>query len=144
AVDQNEITKIEYNVESNKYEMKIWFNILFGNYEQAKDLLAEFKTLSEEGLSWNPNALNTYHLLSGYNSLMEGDPALSLDFYSKIPIETLDDDNYHSYFKALAMKATGLQEESKKLMVKLANDNFATWQNSVVKNLAKAQIKTNL
>ena len=42
------------------------------------------------------------------------------------------------------MKATGLQQESKNLMVKLANDNFATWQNSVVKNLAKAQIKTNL
>ena len=144
AVDQNEIKKIGYNVESNKYEMKIWFNILFGNYEQAKNLLAEFKTLSEEGLSWNPNALNTYLLLSGYNSLMEGDPSLSLDFYSKVSIETLDDDNYHSYFKALAMKATGLQQESKHLLVKLANDNCATWQHSVVKNLAKAQIKTNL
>ena len=144
AVDQNEINRIKYNVNINKSEMNIWFNILFGNYERANELLKEFKIISDEGLAWDPNALNTYNLLSGYNALMEGDPTQSLDYYSKIPTQTIDDNNYHRYFKALALKATGKQEESKDLMVKLANDNFATWQNAVVKNLAKAQIKTNL
>ena len=36
------------------------------------------------------------------------------------------------------------KKESKEMMILLANDNFATWQNAVVKNLAKAQIKTNI
>ena len=37
-----------------------------------------------------------------------------------------------------------MEEQSKEMFVALANDNFATWQNSIIKNLAKAQIKTNL
>jgi hypothetical protein len=45
---------------------------------------------------------------------------------------------------ALAYKAIGKEKESIEIMVKLANDNFATWQNSIVKNLAKSQIKTNI
>ena len=53
-------------------------------------------------------------------------------------------DSYHYYFLALAKKAVGREEESKQAMVALANDNFATWQNSIIKNLAKSQIKTNL
>ena len=56
----------------------------------------------------------------------------------------MTDDGYHYYFLALAKKAEGQNEESKQILVDLANNNFATWQNAVVKNLAKAQIKTNL
>jgi hypothetical protein len=144
AVDEREKYIIEWNMKSNTYEMDIWYNILFGYYEKANDLLQEFKLISTEGLEWNPNAMNVYNQLAGYNALMEGNPQTSLEFYSKVPDENLDDDNYHKYFKALALRAVGNEEESNIILTKLANNNFATWQNSVVKNLAKAQIKTNL
>ena len=139
------ITKFSKFYKRNKYKWENETRLSFDfNGPYKNTLLKEFKIISDEGLAWDPNALNTYNLLSGYNALMEGDPTQSLDYYSKIPTQTIDDNNYHRYFKALALKATGKQEESKDLMVKLANDNFATWQNAVVKNLAKAQIKTNL
>ena len=144
AIDDREKYIIEWNIKSNKYEMDIWFNILFGYYEKANALLQELELISTEGLEWNPNAMNVYNQLAGYNALMEGNPQNSLEFYSKVPDENLDDDNYHKYFKALALRAVGNEEESNIILTKLANDNFATWQNSVVKNLAKAQIKTNL
>ena len=88
--------------------------------------------------------MNEYYSLKGYNSLMEGNPELSLENYNKIPPAVMDNDSYHKYFKALALRATGKDKESQEIMIVLANDNFATWQNSIVKNLAKAQIKTNL
>ena len=44
-------------------------------------------------------------------------------------------------FLALAKKAVGDVEESNLILSELANDNFATWQNAIVKNLAKSQIK---
>ena len=75
---------------------------------------------------------------------MEGEPEKSLEFYGKVPDASMDDDNYHKYFEALALRAVGKNQESNKILSKLANNNFATWQNSVVKNLAKAQIKTNI
>ena len=82
--------------------------------------------------------------MSGYLNLMEGNPKESIEDYSKLSKEILTDDGYHYYFLALAKKAEGQNEESKQILVDLANNNFATWQNAVVKNLAKAQIKTNL
>ena len=75
---------------------------------------------------------------------MEGDPQDAIDSYSNVPDEILTDDNYHLYFLALAKKALGKTEESTIMFTELANNNFATWQNAIVKNLAKTQIKTNL
>lgn len=144
ALSEEEKSRIELFVDSNKIEMDIWYNILFGNYEKAGSLLADFEKMSQKALQGNPNAMNTYYSLTAYNSLMEGNPDKTIDFYNKLPQQILDDDNYHRYFYALALKATGKTEDSKALMLKLANDNFATWQNSIVKNLAKAQIKTNI
>ncbi len=144
AIDEKEKMIIEWNIKYNKYEMDIWFNILFGYYEKANLLLKEFETISKAGLDWNPNSMQTYNMLSGYNSLMEGEPEKSLEFYAKVPDASMDDDNYHKYFEALALRAVGKNKESNIILTKLANNNFATWQNSVVKNLAKAQIKTNI
>ena len=50
--------------------------------------------------------MNTYYSLTAYNSLMEGNPDKTIDFYNKLPQQILDDDNYHRYFYALALKAT--------------------------------------
>ena len=38
----------------NKYEMDIWFNILFGYYEKSNQLLSEFQMISKEGLGGIP------------------------------------------------------------------------------------------
>ena len=56
----------------------------------------------------------------------------------------MTNDSYHSYFLALAKRGIGETEESNRILSLLANDNFATWQNAIVKNLAKAQIEVNL
>ena len=144
ALDKEEKNRIESFVKADALETEIWYNILFGYYEKANVLLEDLKKISEQNIDRNPNALNTYNKLVGYNSIMEGNPEKSLEFYGKLPQQNLDDDNYHRYFYALALRATGKNDESKSLMIKLANDNFATWQNSIVKNLAKAQIKTNI
>ncbi len=144
ASSDTEIDRLNIGEERNKLDFEIWQNILFGRYEIANQLLEDFKALSSKASSWNPNAMNEYYSLKGYNSLMEGNPELSLENYNQLPPAVIDNDSYHKYFKALALKATGKDKESQEIMIVLANDNFATWQNSIVKNLAKAQIKTNL
>ena len=100
--------------------------------------------MSEKQLEFNPNAMNGYYKFSGYLNLMEGNPQESIDAYSNLSKVEMTGDSYHSYFLALAKKAIGQEEESKEVFVALANDNFATWQNAIIKNLAKAQIETNL
>ena len=106
--------------------------------------MQEFKRISEKQLSNNPNAMYGYYTFNGYLNLMEGNPEESILAYSNLSKEDLYNDGYHSYFLALAKKAVGEENESKDMFIRLANDNFATWQNAIVKNLAKAQIKTNI
>jgi len=144
AVDEAQKERLILNNLSTSMSFEVWFNILFGKYEVARELMTEFKTLSEKSLVYNTKAMNEYNSLFGYLNLMEGEPQASIDSYAKVSKEALGDDNYHSYFLALAKKAVGKEEESKQMFVDLANNNFASWQNSIVKNLAKAQIKTNL
>ena len=144
AGDDIQKNRITLNTSANEVSIDIWFNILFGNYEMARELLSEFQELSKTRLAYNPNAMNNFYRLSGYLNLMEGYPEESINSYSNLSAEAMGDDSYHQYFLGLAQKAIGKTEESKQMFVTLANDNFATWQNSLVKNLAKAQIQTNL
>ena len=144
AYDENQKDRFSLGFEKVSMGDQIWYNILFGNYEDAGELLKDFKTISDSQLSYDPNALNNYYKFSGYLNLMEGNPQEAIDFYSNLSDEVLTDDNYHLYFLALAKKALGQTEQSSILMTELANNNFATWQNAIVKNLAKAQINTNL
>jgi len=144
AMNDKQKERITLGTKKSKMGVKIWYNILFGKYEEARTLLAEFKPISETQLSSNPNAMNEYHKFSGYLNLMEGNPEESIKSYSNLSKEVMSGDSYHVYFLALAKKATGEIEESNLIFSQLANDNFATWQNSIVKNLAKTQIKINI
>jgi tetratricopeptide (TPR) repeat protein len=144
AINEIEMERIKTNLSISNMELDIWYNILFGNYDEARNQISEFKTMSEKQLEFDPNSLNNYHKFSGYLNLMEGNPQESIDAYSNLSKGEMTGDSYHYYFLALAKKAVGREEESKQAMVALANDNFATWQNSIIKNLAKSQIKTNL
>ena len=136
--------RIILNRDTGNLSFDVWYNILFGNYDEARSLLDEFSVLSAKQLSFDPNSMDDFFKFSGYLNLMEGKPQEAIDFYSRVSKVIIDDDNYHRYFLALANKAIGNTEESNIMLTNLATDNFARWQNAIVKNLAKAQIKTNL
>ena len=105
-------------------------------------MMPYYEILKSEQLEFNPNAMNNFYKYSGYLNLMEGNPNEAIADYNKLNREVMDNDSYHSYFYALAKKAIGETEESTELLNRLANDNFATWQNAFVKNLAKAQVQS--
>jgi len=144
ALDEKERKRIRLNIKLQESATDIWYNILFGNYDTARTLLKEHSVMSAKQLAFNPNALDNYYKFSGYLGLMEGNPDNAIDFYSKVSQSNLDDDNYHLYFLALANRAAGNTEESNRMLTSLAGNNFATWQNAIVKNLAKSQIKVNM
>ena len=144
AMNDDEKERRVISSKKEKMGIDIWYNILFGKYEEARTLLSEFKPISESQLSSNPNSMIEYHKFSGYLNLMEGDPEESIKSYANLSKEVMGNDSYHVYFLALAKKALGEVEESNLIFSELANDNFATWQNAIVKNLAKSQIKLNI
>jgi tetratricopeptide (TPR) repeat protein len=144
AIDDKEKERINLNRMLGETGSDIWYNILFGNYEKARGLLEEFSVMSAKQLSYSPNALDDYFKFSGYLNLMEGKPQDAIDSYARVSSTNLDDDNYHLYFLALANKAAGNIDESSKMLESLAGNNFATWQNAIVKNLAKAQTSSDL
>ena len=144
AFDDTEKQRILSNLSNSNMELDIWYNILFGNYDTARAQINDYNSMAQKELEFDPNAMNNFYKFSGYLNLMEGNPQQSIAEYSNLSKVDMSDDSYHSYFLALAKKAIGEEEQSKEMFVALANDNFATWQNSIIKNLAKAQIKTNL
>ena len=144
GIEESEILKRKTDSKAGKIDLKIWYNILFGEYEQARINLEKYNEITDKQLSYNPRAKIEYNKYIGYINLMEGNPIESVNAYSKVPEDVLTDDNYHMYFFGLAKKATGDELESQKIFVELANDNFAGWQNAFVKNLAKRQVKANL
>lgn len=144
AMNEDQRNRLLTNQKKQGISMQIWYNILFGNYEDARSLINEFKIISESQLSYNPNSMNEFHKYSGYLNLMEGDPEEAIKSYSNLSKEVMTGDSYHVYFLALAKKAIGEVEESNLILSELANDNFATWQNAIVKNLAKSQININI
>lgn len=144
GLSSDEMERRKLGSESGKLDLMIWYNILFGEYENARELLIKYENLTKIQLAYNPRAQINYNKYIGYINLMEGNPQESINAYNKIPNDVLTDDNYHMYFLALAKKAVGELDESEKMFITLANDNFAGWENAIVKNLAKAQIKTNI
>ena len=144
AMNDNQKERMLINNKKQSISMQIWYNILFGKYDEARALLTEFKTISQNQLSYNPNSMNQFYKYSGYVNLMEGNPQESIKSYANLSKEVMGSDSYHVYFLALAKKAVGDVEESNLILSELANDNFATWQNAIVKNLAKSQIKINI
>ena len=50
------------------------------------------------------------------------------------------DQDYYTYFKALALKANGKIEESNSLFQEIASKNFYGIQSALVRNLAIAQL----
>ncbi len=142
ASSENEISRIELDVEISKGFHKIWYLILFGEYENALNELKLYSQTSSEFLIFDPKAMISFYKLSGYLNLMSGNIDESISFYNQVPRELLEGDNYHLYFYALALKAKGNINESSSLFSYLSNYNFAGWDNSIVRSLAQNQLKT--
>ena len=138
---ESEKRNIELQSELNQAFFEIWYNILFGEYQIARESLKNFSLISSEFLSFDSKAMVNFYKLSGYLNLMEGNISQSISFYEQIPKELLEADNYQLYFYALAKKANGNTKKSGELFNYLANYNFAGWENSIIRPLAKNQVK---
>ena len=133
---------IELQSELNPAFFDIWYSILFGEYDSARESLKNYSLLSSEFLTYDSKAMVNFYKLSGYLNLMEGNINQSISFYEQIPKELLEGDNYQLYFYALAKKANGNTKQSEELFDYLANYNFAGWENSIIRPLVKSQVKS--
>ena len=145
---KNRLTEIEYNEQiknSNFVEetFLIWHDILFGNYNNAKSKLSNYKSSSEQ--INRPNNLHNYYVLNALVELNLGNPEKSLEYFNmtnkfngteNIPLN----DDYYNYFKGLALRASGDMEGSNALFNEIASKNFFGIQPALVRNLAKAQL----
>ena len=136
----DEIERITLNIDIQKEFHKIWYLILFGEFEEASKQLKPFSLLSSEYLVYDSKAMINFYKLSGYLNLMSGNVDASISFYNQIPREVLDSDNYQLYFYALALSTKGDKEKSQNIFKYLANYNFAGWENSIVRPIAQAQL----
>ena len=124
--------------DSFNYQMEAWYHILFGEYDQAKIPLDKlYQIVSKID---NPNALNNYNGLSGMVQLFTGNVSGSLSFFT----ENINPENYqyYSYFKALALKAAGKNQEAQEIFTYIANYNFNSWEAAMVRSLAKEQLSS--
>jgi tetratricopeptide (TPR) repeat protein len=141
AIDSKEIESLKRNHSSGVIYRNAWSDIIFGEYESASRNLEILKDLQAPWIDKDPEALNGYYELSGYLNLNQGNIENALDNYEKRK-EMGDLGEYHDYFYALCLKATGDQEKSDQIMVSLANNPFVDWNTSIVRNLAKAQVQS--
>ena len=141
AIDSKEIESLKRNHSSGVIYRNAWSDIIFGEYESASRNLEILKELQAPWIDKDPEAFNGYYELSGYLNLNQGNIENALDNYEKRK-EMGDLGEYHDYFYALCLKATGDQEKSDQIMVSLANNPFVDWNTSIVRNLAKAQVQS--
>ena len=71
---------------------------------------------------------------------MEGDPAGALESYTKMPSAMLDQGILTKYFVALAKKANGNLDESKKILEEITKHYAVTWDVGLARNLAIDQL----
>ena len=135
-MDVDEVRQRDF--DSFNHQMQAWYYILFGEYDRAKEPLNKlYQIVSEID---NPNALNNYNGLSGMVQLFSGNASGSLSFFT----ENINPENYqyYSYFKALALRAAGKEQEAKEIFTYLANYNFNSWEAAMVRSLAKERLNS--
>jgi len=125
---------ITRTVESEKHEETAWVNILFGKYEVARESLFELKKIQEK--INNPTAMYGYFGLSGMTNLMEGNIEAAISEFEKGNATNI----YYNYFKGLALKADGRENEAKNVFLQISKVNFSDWDIAIVRNLAKKQL----
>ena len=123
------------NTKANEQNLKAWLNILFGKYEEAKKNLEKFKELQEQ--IKDPTAMYGYYGLLGMANLMEGNYEMAVSNFKKADNTNI----YFNYFKGLALKASGNENEAMEMFKELASYNFSSWDIAIIRNLAKKQLQ---
>lgn len=139
GASREQLLTIKNNHDIYLQSLRIWKDIIFGSPNLAPQL-SRLKALLEKNLSLDPNALTQYYKLSGYAALMSGNNKAAIDHYSTISNIEMDDDHYHSYFYALALRGNGDINKSTQIMKRVANNTFATREAALVQQLAKRQL----
>ena len=126
------------NFDANNAQYQAWYHILFGEYNEAETQLNTLYSIVSKRQS--PTALDHYSAMMGMVRLSQGDSAGSLSYFN----ENIDTENYqyYSYFKALALQASGQNEVAKDIFNKIANYNFNGLGVSLVRSLAKKQLES--
>ena len=78
----------------------------------------------------------SFYGLSGMADLMEGNYEGAINKFFK----GNENNIYFNYFKALAFKAAGKEEDAKNEFTKIANTNFSNWNIAIVRRLANKQL----
>ena len=121
---------------ATNYAMEAWMHTLFGDYNEAKSLLAKHYEIAK---TWeSAGAFDTYNGIYGMVYVMQGNPSKALEYFD----DRIDPGNYqyYSYFKALALKATQKEEEAKEIFEFIANYNFLSWEVGLTRNLAQKEL----
>ena len=127
-------TNVTRGVKSDEQFQTAWVNILFGKYEDAKKNLEKLKKIQE--VRNDPTAMYGYHGLAGMAHLMEGNYELALENFSNGNETAI----YFNYFKGLALKAAGKEEDANKIFSEIATINFSNWNIAIVRRLANKQL----
>ena len=127
-------TNVTRGVKSDEQFQTAWVNILFGKYEDAKKNLEKLKKIQEERK--DPTAMYGYHGLAGMAHLMEGNHELALENFNNGNETAI----YFNYFKGLALKAAGQEEDANKIFSEIATINFSNWNIAIVRRLANKQL----
>ena len=127
-------TNVTRGVKSDEQFQTAWVNILFGKYEDAKKNLEKLKKIQEERN--DPTAMYGYHGLAGMAHLMEGNHELALENFNNGNETAI----YFNYFKGLALKAAGQEEDANKIFSEIATINFSNWNIAIVRRLANKQL----
>ena len=124
------------NYDATNYEMDAWYNILFGEYDEAEKSLDKLYAIVSDIES--PTAEDIYSGLMGMVKLFRGDAEGALDQFS----ENINTENYqyYSYFKAVALKAAGKEDDAMEIFKQIANYNFNGLGVSLVRTLAGEQL----
>ena len=124
------------NQRQNFLSNQAWFHILFGEYANAEKKLS--KVFEIQSKKENAGALDRYNALYGMLYLMKGDPNASMEYFNdRITVQNFP---YFSYFKGLALKATGNNEDANSIFSEIANYNFSGWEAGLVRTLAEKQV----
>ena len=127
-------SNVTRGVKSDEQFQTAWVNILFGKYEDAKKNLEKLKKIQEERN--DPTAMYGYHGLAGMAHLMEGNHELALENFNNGNETAI----YFNYFKGLALKAAGNEEDANKTFSEIATINFSNWNIAIVKRRAQKQL----